>query len=43
MGKIARYKKNYKYLIINTIYSFYFSCFTHFVPALGTVNSVVNC
>ena len=36
MGKIVKYKKNYKLLIINIIYSFNFSCFHGIVPGLGT-------
>lgn len=36
MSKIDKYKKNYKLLIINLIYSFYFSCFRGVVRGLGT-------
>ena len=36
MGKISKYEKNYKLLIINIIYSFDFSYFHGIVPGLGT-------
>ena len=41
MGKIDKYKKKYKLLIISLIYSFDFSCFYGIVPGLGTVNRLL--